>query len=644
MPEAQIVIIKRLVLRNWQAYADEHALELRPLMYAAVARYALDPARSSGGGKSALVDAIPFALYGWLNPAWGFGHDGWITDGSREGFVRVECDDGWWAERRGQEGKKPRIVVASGAKDEDAQREIEQRVGYAEEDFFAAPCVRQREAARFVLAPPKDRTEVVGAWFRLGKLEAGEERAKQLAGELEAEEKKLLGMIEQTRQLEDGALGGRTFPQLEEALRREEHRLAGYRDAAARQEGELGRLRERRADWALVAQHDAAKHLVEQLRHQPGEQIDRELGDAQRAMGTLSATCAMLQADLQKKQELVGGRFDGRCPVAGIDCPARDQINAQVAHHARQRDVAKLAHDAARKTLGEAQEQLSALRVRKQASDERARAVGQARERELRLRDKADAARAAGEPPAEDQLRAVIEETRAALARAEDQVTVHRANVELVRRMRDQRAKHERRLEQLAKELGTRREAVAVYRAARRRVAEGALAEVEALANAGPLAASETGLTLELRWSREAAGLAKACDKCGAPFPQSARAKQCDRCGAQRGQHRVNKLDVLLNQQSGGLQDLAGLGVQLAASSWLRDDRAAAWATALLDEPLGQMDAAIRRAVGAKLPAMLRACGFEQAIVVSHTAETLNAMEGQLLIEHSGGRSKVRVL
>jgi DNA repair exonuclease SbcCD ATPase subunit len=107
----------------------------------------------------------------------------------------------------------------------------------------------------------------------------------------------------------------------------------------------------------------------------------------------------------------------------------------------------------------------------------------------------------------------------------------------------------------------------------------------------------------------------------------------------------IDKLELVLSDQSGAADDLVGVALQLSASAWLRAERGSAWSTVLIDEPFGQLDAAHRRALSAHLSAMLAGrYGFEQAMVIAHHASVLDALPGRIEVIGEGGRSRVRVV
>jgi DNA repair exonuclease SbcCD ATPase subunit len=177
---------------------------------------------------------------------------------------------------------------------------------------------------------------------------------------------------------------------------------------------------------------------------------------------------------------------------------------------------------------------------------------------------------------------------------------------------------------------------------AQRRVAEGALGQIEQIANDGLEACGED-LRVSVAWAREGHGLATACDACGAPYPSSAKIKACPRCGGERGPKLVHRLDLELSDRSGGLEDLAGCVLALAAGTWLARARGAAWGTALLDEPLASLDAARRKALVRGLPSLLAASGIEQAILVAHTPAAMDALPARIQVTRRGAWSEVRV-
>ncbi len=144
-----------------------------------------------------------------------------------------------------------------------------------------------------------------------------------------------------------------------------------------------------------------------------------------------------------------------------------------------------------------------------------------------------------------------------------------------------------------------------------------------------------------LRWAREGEGLATQCGECGYPFPKSQKVKSCERCQASRGPKLVEKLTVELSDRSGAAEDLGGMAVLLGASAWLRHKRGAAWSSVFLDEPLGALDLANRKAFGSYIAGMLRGRqGFEQAFCIAHTRDSMDALPNRIEIVAEGKWSR----
>lgn len=238
-----------------------------------------------------------------------------------------------------------------------------------------------------------------------------------------------------------------------------------------------------------------------------------------------------------------------------------------------------------------------------------------------------------------------------AKTRARDDLATARTQLEVAAVALGRRAEAERRLQDARQGLrgaeaglGPFKEAAAILgrSGAQRMAAEGALSEIETGANAR-LQRCGVGLSVRVSWDREGAGLARACGACGEPYPKSEKVKTCPRCGEERGPHVVQKLEYELSNRSGAADDMVGIAIRLAASEWLRRQRGAAWSVALIDEPMGQLDAAHRRAVGQQLGQML-ASEFEQSFVISHSSRDADMLPGRIEVVGGADSSIVRVV
>lgn len=609
--------ITKIILTNWMCYAGTHELKLEAKPYAIVANRDGDTDSSNMAGKTALMEAIGFALYG----AHRFRtEDEWITRGAESGEVLVVTDDGWTFWRTRQRGKSTRFFVAvKGAHGKpfvgkEAEEKLRQLVGFGEDDWYATCAMAQRQMALFVLAKPEERMRMVEGWFDLGKLE-------EAASKAEADTAKY-----RARALALETVGRANKPTVDlENLATEAKDLSVKAKAAA--------------DARVVL---AKAEMIERQLAELNEHFEA-VPDAVEALPTdraSMAACDIRMGEARSKLRLVEpvakGQFDGQCPVVGIPCPARAEVEGQRHHAQKQTTELKGLIDAENLQYAEFQR-----RVRAEEESKRVRAAV-AKENQQLEQMRADLERqydelpepGEHEPGAEERARAAQE----ALGRAKAEME-HWERTEAAYRVAQQE------LSEVRAKLALTQAAAAVMgrQGAQRRIAERALQVIEADANT-MLADGGIPLQVAMRWGREGQGPARACPECGAAFPTSTKVKVCV-CGAARGQHIVPKLEVELSDRSGAAEDMAGVAMQLAAGAWLRRRRGAAWAVALIDEPFGACDASNRKALGRQLASLL--CGrhgFAQAFVVAHSAETLDAMPGRLLVEWSGGRSTVRVI
>jgi hypothetical protein len=339
-------------------------------------------------------------------------------------------------------------------------------------------------------------------------------------------------------------------------------------------------------------------------------------------------------------ERLAGGDFDGQCPVGKMPCPVSAELvanrarNKKLARHARADADAK--YEAFRK---EEKHHGDCLR-QVQEADRLAERLQAMRDQLARMSDRYESAL---ETPEVD---VALEEEQ--LSRLQSDFALATESLLFVEHDLGYATKAAAACEDLKRQITEAEGPVLLYSAAgnvmritRRRVAEQALRQIERGAN-DDLAACGIPLSVQLRWEREGKKLSRACAECGRPFPDSARIKACE-CGVARGPQMVQQLDVVMSDRSGGAEDLAGLALQLAASRWLRGERASPWASAVLDEVTGQLDATHHRALMQHLPRMLSNAGLRQAFVISHSGAMAASLPGRIVIESDGTSSRARV-
>lgn len=648
--------LSKLELRNWMAFRGHTSLELEAKLYGVVARREGDPERSNWLGKSSLLEGIFFALTGQLNPDRHMGADGWVTDGEKDGEVILHFDDGSVVERRRRRATELFVHPRDGrpAKNAEAQKMLDEMIGLTADDMLATCYFQQRKMARLVLEKPKDRMEIVSAWFRLGPLEAAYDKVSSALTALVWEQgvaRTKLDALKHTEERELGPNGG--MESLEVQINDYEDRLHTARARRDDLQAKRDRFWQVQKHQQTVKDYEHAATEAVRLRKElemfgPEEPYKRAVVEAEVALAHLQQLRGVADADARGKRLLARGQFDGRCPVAEVKCPIRaDIVSAQM----RNQELEKAAEEELRKATAETMAARQAVDVARgrQESFARARALWEAAQR--RASDLFDAygAAVAAIPEEGANPEEIGERLREANQEVENLVgalNALRRSYSLVSEARREQMAVNKTIDELEEKIATHREAALIFgkNGAQRRVAEDALAAIEAGANA-MLTECGIGLEVFVQWAREGGGLAKACDTCGHPFPESRAEKACKVCGAARGPNMINRLDVVLSDQSGAAEDLVGAALQLSASAWLRNRRASGWSLALLDEPFGQLDGAHRRAFASHLTTMLGGrYGFEQAMVIAHHSSVLDSLPGRIEIVNDGRWSKARVV
>jgi DNA repair exonuclease SbcCD ATPase subunit len=641
----------KLRLKNWKCFEGETELALGPTTYAIVARHERDRDRSNWLGKSSLLEAVDYALWGRLAKSVRT-KKGWITEGQKGGEVELTLSDGTRVVRQMGVHASEKLwcfPVVGGADavshQDEAQAAIARIVGISKDDFVTTCYFQQRQMARLILCEPGPRMDLVAGWIRLAPLQACEESALDALSEVTRRRTELEVERDLCWRLRHETLSG--FPEgtdVESVLEHAEREARELHGKWVLARGKSDESKERRSlephARRYLAIVDEGKRLKENLA--PGAS-EEEIAAAREALRVAGERKGVADRELASRARLTTGRFDGVCPLVGEPCPSRKFVEG-----GRERnDALRAESEAAAAEVGrgydEAARQLSKLQEGARRSGLEARRLADLREEARRLKPSWDRWRALPD----DGDEAVIAEATAAEA--------HRAAVAMADRVREV-LKSSRKNFERARELEgqiaaldaaskTASAAVAIFgkNGAQRRIAEGVLGEIEARA-AGTFRRCGIELSVRTVWSREGDAPATTCGACGQAFPASARVKECSRCGAPRGKNLVNKLDFEVSDRSGGAEDLAGGVLQLAASGWLREDRGSDWGVAMLDEPFGQMDASNRRAFAGHLPGILGDAGFRQSFVIAHHAGVLDALPGRIEISSDGRRSTARVV
>lgn len=633
-------------LYNWMCFKGKHTIELDEKAYAVLAQRSNDPERSNWSGKTAFFEGMRFGLTGWLNKDRGAGASGWITDGEKEGGIRITLSDGIVIERHRKKTTVLTVTAPGGTqlKGDEAQLAIDQAIGLDGADFPVTCYFQQREMARIILDEPSTRMKYVSAWLRLDPLERAESSVSDEVG-------KLIGQLDPIKQ---------RMSLLETEIARGAREVDETADVAQAREDAEGRFALMQEEHAKALEAERARDLVERYKNliEEGKSLKEEIDQvdtrsletnysaAEGALKEVEAEIAITSKDMGEKRERAAGEFDGRCPVADFVCPAAALVGAAKEGTRRLFNVAVEASRGARTKLEAAKHAEREARVQLQAQQRKIERLDGIRAQAQKLQPAYRIAKGFAPPPSFEELNIKFQRLRAELQEIVERETKAKMTIDMVKRQTAEHTKLVGMMTELESKLATYREAAAIFgkQGAQRRVAEAALAEIESAANQA-LAECGIGLEVEVRWARAGGDLAKTCDACGKPFPSSAKVKVCDRCGGVRGPNYVNKLEIVLTDQSGAAEDLAGATIQLAASAWLRADRESQWSTAFIDEPFGQLDAAHRRVFAGHLATLLGSrYGFSQAFVIAHHSSVLDALPGRILIENDGKHSTIKVV
>lgn len=640
-------MISRIRLFNFLCFRGEHVVDLKSFPYAVCAKRENDTDRSNASGKTAFLEAFGFALWGRHRHR---SEDAWISRGEARGEVELTLGTVRILRSR-ERGKATRLHVFDGDREftkADAETRVREIVGFGEVDYYATRHLEQRQIARFVLSRPEERMESVSAWVGLTSLERAERIARdnlvQASSRLDQADKERARWKDRL----DTALEGSTL----ESIRNEEKlQLARLRTAIAEVDKARRVLVSAEVAESFQVQEVEYAQLVEDgkalaatLKRTSVDTLQQAVDTFQQALDAKTLELGQWKTKAIQLEGPAKGTFDGQCPIAKLECPAVDKINAD-------RVSARALYAEAIKARDDLQREIAGLRSELQEASFKLQTHQRdvARLEDMRARAKEVREQLANRP---DGSSVSVTDARAKL----DEVTAHHASIvqEVSRYAWRLTAIGEATIEIERAEAGIKAlrddeavasSAVLIFgrNGAQKMVAESALSQIEARANEA-LSACGIDLSVQVRWSREGQGLATTCDACGHPFPASTKVKVCGRCEASRGPKLIHRLDVDLSDRSGALEDLAGLVVSLSAGAWLRDSRNIGWGTILIDEAWGQLDTAHRRILSSGLPRMFASWGAEQAFITAHHHSVLDALPGRIEVARKGDWSEVRVM
>lgn len=638
-------MIIRLEMSNCGPFRGEHSITLGEGAYAIVATHEEDATRSNGVGKSFILEMIDYAITGKLNSARGYTADGWISNGEREASVSVTFEGGARITRSKRRGQSTQVRFTRPGFEEAAQdgasAGVLEFLAMSADDFRNAAYFEQRKMAKLVdpeQTKPSDRLEIVSGWFGLGLAERAEERAGELAAD---HEKKLTRSI-----AERDALRSRYAEEPEsidiDQLTAESAVITAKLESLRTTRRAMRMLEKHMATVEAQAQRIAkGKELRDKLAET--QDVSADADSAREEIAKHDHIVESCAEEVRRRKKTALGLFDGACPVAPITCPVKDKINANRSGTEKALTDARTALAKAGAARDALVEKCAPLIEAERAYQQLQFALDRMREEVRSNTDLVKEAKSAlahgGEPNenieediriAEDRLREVL--TSIGIAKADKQGREKNALATSVLDIEIARSQ---------KTVALHLKARAIFRTAQRRVAERNLSFVEREAN---YQLSDAGIDLSVtaRWEREASGPAKTCEECGAAFPSSAKIKVCDRCGVARGSHTVQRLDFMLSDRSGALNDLGGVAMQLAAGSWLLGTRHSPFATLMMDEPFSACDGHNRKALAVQLLKLISRGTWRQTLIISHSPDTVDLYPNKIvIIAHADGTRSI---
>jgi DNA repair exonuclease SbcCD ATPase subunit len=647
------VRIEWLEIEGWMPFAEWFRLNLPAGPIAVIGSHSGDPRRSNRAGKTALLEAITWCLYGE--------HRKRLDDDvihKQCSFCKVSIGLGsrksdssyLMVERSRTRSSSTKLVVSTMTEEfvgDAAQNAIVRAVGIGFDDYTATRCFRQGEVADIIDRSPSERLSLVSEWlqqsrwFIAKKLQAAKSNA---ADAKLAEDRAALAtaagylLAEPDREAAENelALAFRGVVDDEAEITELSAKLMQLAEAEAQrsQHVEMKQLR--------VQAADLRKQLVGRVNaSQRKAQAGQNLADKQEAVQAAKVA-------VDKLVQVRRAGFDGICPVTCEACPVAEEVTAAARAANELLSVRTAAHEAAAKQMPPAMLEAAAANSEVIALDRVAARYQQVVERGKEL--------AATLPPLSDEevpsaepLKQRLEELRQRSSEMSRRVgelesMLAAATWNNARHAQLQAAERESDRAALVSRLALR--AISSVPA---RIAAEQLDELELEANQ---LLEGTGVSLRFSWTRELGNKSPVCEECGYVYP-SKRGDTCPTCSAVRGKKRAQELEILCDDgsgveedvrfNSGGTRAIVGSAIRLAASAMLTRLRSSRSAWAIVDEPFGSLDVENREQLARTFAGMLGSVGLEQALIVSHDPALLTALPNRIVVDKDGAASTARV-
>ncbi len=315
-----------LTLRDFLSYHGEHSIDFAGVSLAVLSGH-------NGAGKSSLIDAMRFALFGHTRG----GADGVITEG--EPACRVEFRFALGEEvylvsrQRSRKGAGSTLlsfqlltaegaVVLDGKSVAETQRRIEETLRLTDELFCVTACANQGNVSAFSRAKPAERKQVLSDILDLAAWERRAEATRQVGRELQAQ---TAAAQEQLTRAEQKASEAQVLHvQLEEA-------------ALAREEAEAAlKKREAEMNAALVDKESLVREEGEdRARRQELDGLITRFSQTKASLGEATSRQSQLTKVASGKSLLLEGITKAEAAQTGAqELEAKRQEDAALAHEA----------------------------------------------------------------------------------------------------------------------------------------------------------------------------------------------------------------------------------------------------------------------------------------------------------------------
>ncbi|MEM2107000.1 MAG: SMC family ATPase [Candidatus Bathyarchaeia archaeon] len=270
----------------------------------------------NGAGKTSLVEALTFALYGKASATElrELGEESLINDRANEAYVSVtfEKDSNIYTVERTIKKKGPSkarltspILPKPIVDVKAVNSKIESLLGMDYETFISSTIIRQDEMDRLTARRPAERKEILANIFGLQTYEAMRERAHDKAWEIK---NRIAALEERKKMLEEKMIQEEP---LKEKLARHEEEIRNLEEKCSEKEDEKKKI-EKRLDelQKMKTEHDKidseVKSLTEQLRRDESrlEDLKRDIEEVNIATKKLEALKPLQEEKARLRQEL----------------------------------------------------------------------------------------------------------------------------------------------------------------------------------------------------------------------------------------------------------------------------------------------------------------------------------------------------